>query len=535
MEYKTSDLKLTELQALAELTQEMVSEISIEPLLAKILQKSGEFIESSSGSIILFDPYEKSLFFAAVTGDDSQYILNEWGRDSKKRVPINGSISGKVFLTGKATIENSIESHFNAIDLATNNITSSVICVPLNVAGQSIGVMQFINKEDNTFVEYDLTLLGAFANICAISIRNAQYIEDLIAHMGLSPTVGGDESISDVISNLSRPARTEELSIMFADMRGFSRMSVVISDPQECLEKLNEYLAMVTEEVHLHGGVVNKIMGDGVLALFTRGEKEKDAVRCSFSIIKKFTALIKDWNEHVNVDLGFLDIGFGITTDRVTIGTLRGKYFRDYSVTGTPVNLASSFEKEARAGKRVLVDQKTYQAVKYIVKEMEGPLSYEFRKSGPLQGIFTQYFLKSLYDGPATKMFVSHQQADRDFIENVIVRQLNTFNIKTWYSPADIPPEEEKWPELIAQGLADSDWVIVVVSKHSVASEWVRMQVEAAIKENRFHRKIIPIQLDATAPSMINDWLASCKPIIATDISDLGQQIYCTINDRRKN
>ncbi len=136
-------------------------------------------------------------------------------------------------------------------------------------------------------------------------------------------------------------------------------------------------------------------------------------------------------------------------------------------------------------------------------------------------------------------MFLCHQTDDRNYIEPNIINSLKKCNINVWYSPYetqdDCGMDKENWSRLIREGLAVCEWAVVVVSKNSVKSPWVKREVEAMIEERRFNNKLIPVVIDESSPRELNSLLVNHTPIIARDVADIGKSIYYTIFDRRKS
>src|SRR5262249_11735634 len=140
---------------------------------------------------------------------------------------------------------------------------------------------------------------------------------------------------------------------------------------------------MLCELVLLNHGIVNKFTGGGMLAIFRHEAHEESAVRCAFGIVEHFAKLRRDWLENSNLKLSFLDVGIGIVTDSVMLGTIGGdRGFRDFTVIGTAVNLADYLQSQARNGKQILVDRLTYRAVMHLLDEVDGPEEFELKKTG---------------------------------------------------------------------------------------------------------------------------------------------------------
>jgi adenylate cyclase len=185
---------------------------------------------------------------------------------------------------------------------------------------------------------------------------------------------------------------------LFADMRGFTQLAQVLNDPQSVQTIVNEFLTLWAREILGFEGIVNKFMGDGIFAFFRGENAEERAVSATFSIIEKFLVLRDKWDESHNQDLAFVDIGIGIATDYVILGSVRSGGVRDFTAMGSAVNLATALEHAARGickecvrwwpdqgqnhRMRVLVDQNTYSEVKQLI---EPPCEYRFKLKKPDQ------------------------------------------------------------------------------------------------------------------------------------------------------
>ncbi len=272
-----------------------------------------------------------------------------------------------------------------------------MVCVPLTVGGDRLGVVQLLNKRSGNYTERDVLLLEHFAAHAAVAIRNARHFQDLLAHMGLYTSTARVRKTQDLLIELTAPAHQERMTILFADMRGFTQLTQVLRSPQTIQNLLNEFLTLLCEQVMRYGGIVNKFLGDGVLALFRDADTEARAVNCAFDILDAFFTLRDRWNRSHNEDLGFIDVGVGIATDEVIIGSIGSTKVKDFTAMGNAVNLAAAFEQAARRGKRILVDQNTLSAVQHIIADVEGPESFELKKPDQLIGhTYKTYHLKRL-------------------------------------------------------------------------------------------------------------------------------------------
>jgi len=518
-------LRKADYVALVECGKQLTAEINIDQLLQQILNTAGQLTDSPDGAVLLYDEERTGLYFAAAFGESAPMLMTKWGESSNQRVPVQGSKAGVVFSTGDALVVDSLEAdpeHYKGVDQQTRRKTDSMLCVPLTFANERIGVIQILNKRAGNYSQRDRLLLESFSGQASVAIRNARLFKDVLAHMGLYTS----HEVADLVSQLRKPAHQETLTVMFADMRGFTQLCQVLNNPQRIQHLLDEFVGMLSEQVTLHGGIVNKFLGDGILALFRQADSAKRAVKSAFAIMYRFNSLRDNWEDASSQELSFLDIGIGIVTGEVILGTIGSARVRDFTAIGTPVNLAAAFEANARGGKRILVNQIAYNAVKDIVADAVGPLVFELRKPDQTVGVkYKQFQLIRLKPDVPTRVFIIHNKRDREFVEKELTEALAKYGIETWYSQFDVLPGEN-YVEAIKAGLLKCDWVVVVVSKNSAASDWVAVEVRTAIGDPRLKTKIIPVILDDTDLSSISDQLRFLQWIDSREAESVAARLF---------
>ncbi len=132
----------------------------------------------------------------------------------------------------------------------------------------------------------------------------------------------------------------KEITILFSDIRNFTSLSESMA-PDKLLSLLNALLDPMTEEVLKHGGMMDKYIGDAIMALYNvpldQSEHEKAAARSALAMMHVL--------QRLNQELGIhLDIGIGIHTGEAVIGNVGSKNRFDYTAIGDSVNLASRLE-----------------------------------------------------------------------------------------------------------------------------------------------------------------------------------------------
>ena len=399
------ELSRDDLLALVENVRGLSSEIDYDDVAVAILTRAGVLTGSESGSVILYDAERDGLYFVAATGPRAQSVLAKFGEFGPDRVPVDSSKAGRVYTTGEPLIDRSVVAdadHFKGVDQHAEYRTESMICVPLAIAAKRIGVVQLLNKAQGDYTPRDLRLLEHFADHAAIAIRNARHIRDLLAHKGMLTSAARGRKTGDLLRELAADAKYEKMTVMFADMRGFARLSLALGHPKRIAKHLNEFLTMLATRVGHHDGLVNKFLGDGVMVLF-RGAtgNEERALRCAFDIIAAFSDMRTKWNSEGNEDLSFLDVGFGIATDDLIIGSIGGGLIKDFTALGNAVNLAAAFVQDARGGQRVLVDHNTYYAARDIVDEVDDPQTRDMSKTSQPMGVsYKRYHIRRLRPAP---------------------------------------------------------------------------------------------------------------------------------------
>ncbi|MBN1686705.1 MAG: adenylate/guanylate cyclase domain-containing protein [Spirochaetales bacterium] len=142
----------------------------------------------------------------------------------------------------------------------------------------------------------------------------------------------------------------EEMTILFSDIRSFTRLSESMS-PQENFNFLNSYLSRVGPEIRSHDGFIDKYIGDAIMALFPK--RPDDAVRAAIAIRHK----LLEYNGHRHSS-GYapIEVGIGLNTGRLMLGTIGEQERMDGSVISDAVNLCSRLESLSKVyGQTILI------------------------------------------------------------------------------------------------------------------------------------------------------------------------------------
>ncbi len=159
------------------------------------------------------------------------------------------------------------------------------------------------------------------------------------------------------------------VTILFVDIRNFTQISEKLS-PQEVSSILNEYFSIIEPIIGKYRGIVNKYIGDGVLAVFGEPIKNDyhalDAIKCGLEIIDSVSVLKKKLVLEGKPEIA---VGIGINTGEVFAGNIGTEERLEYTVIGDNVNLASRIESYNKILKtQFLISEYTYEYVKDSVE-----------------------------------------------------------------------------------------------------------------------------------------------------------------------
>jgi len=485
------DLSREDLLALVDLSSSLSAEVNISALLPRVLTEAARLTAATAASVILLDAPKRSLFIAEAIGPNASEILARWGKRGGERIPLEGSKAGHVFRTRESIVEAAIADdpdRYKGVDRVAGRATASMVCVPLVAAGESIGVVQLLNKSAGDFSDRDRSLLELFASVAATAIRNARLFDQLLAYMGYCSADAQAEGPLAVMAMLAEPARDELMTLLFADMRSFTHLCHVIARPDRVQSMLNEFLTLLTTCIHAEDGILNRFLGDGVMAMFRGDHGPERAVRCADAMARGFAALKEHWDTETSSSLEFVDIGVGIATDTVILGTLGTEHVPHYTAIGVGVNLAAHLCENARDGSRICIDRRTFMAAKHLVAEFSGPAKLAMRPatSGAAPQEYPYYVVRRLGSAGAALaaaqpsaprdggVFISYSYEDGAWL-TLLKKHLKPFvrqdHLRIWDDT--MLKAGQRWHDQIRVALANARAAIFLVTPDFVASDFI--------------------------------------------------------------
>ncbi|MCY7308018.1 MAG: response regulator [Rhodoferax sp.] len=189
-------------------------------------------------------------------------------------------------------------------------------------------------------------------------------------------------------SGFSLGGRRVSCTVMFSDIRSFTSL-VESQTPEETIELLNSYYALMFDAISGHGGVVNQMIGDGLMAIFGAPLPLADAPMAAVRAALDMQEMIEMFNvERVALDKEPIRIGVGIASGEVVAGYTGTQQRATYSCIGDTVNLAARLEAHTKvAGRGILLDGDTQAAlVERVPCEYIGEV--QFKGKGTAVAVF---------------------------------------------------------------------------------------------------------------------------------------------------
>ena len=309
-------------------------------LLQRILDLAFDLIPADSGVILLRDPHSTELVIQAM----------KQRKPGQGKVLVSETLLRQVTATKEGVLTSDAigDERFQASHSIIALGVRSAMAVPL-ISGDEVKGIMFLDSRERiaAFTTKDLEVLTAVATQASVALENSEYARALEVEAAqkaqlsrfLSPALV--EQAARGAIDIEKGGKLTELTILFSDIRGFTAMSEKMP-AQEVVAMMNEYFEVMVDVIFEHGGILDKFIGDAIMALFGTPVRRPDdatrAVRCAVAMQHK----IVDFNE-VRIAEGKAPIraGIGLHTGSVVVGNLGSSKALSYTAIGDGVNLAS--------------------------------------------------------------------------------------------------------------------------------------------------------------------------------------------------
>ncbi|KAJ3279672.1 hypothetical protein HK104_001256 [Borealophlyctis nickersoniae] len=336
----------------------------INQLLAKSLDLMFEILPVDRGVVLLVD---KNTGILA-----THYVKLRAGKANEEReILLSSTILRKVYYSRKCLITSDAcedPTLGKAASVKYGQIRS-VICVPLIAHKQVHGILHLDSRERiNSFSNKDLSLVKAVSNQTAMAIENSILIKEVETKARITEQLSRFLPPHLVQRMTTKPdiirkgGRLTTGTIIFADIRGFTNLSEKCG-PGEVVNLLNDYFERLVKIVFKYDGVVDKYIGDALMAAFGTLEHETDSEFRAVAAALEFVKAIDDMNlMRLRESKEPIAIGIGVNTGELLAGFIGSQQRLEYTCIGDTVNTSSRICSMASVN-QVLISESTYERV----------------------------------------------------------------------------------------------------------------------------------------------------------------------------
>ena len=297
---------------------------------------------------------------AAVWLTSGRYASKSRAGDHVVEVPRTIIDQALVSTTGLLTNNALLDERFDRSKSVMIRGIKSVMAVPLRTRSGTIGILYVESVSMSAaFTDEDLPLLDSIAAQASILLDNAALVaqvqKEVETRASLSRFLSA-AAVEEVLSGrmkVNMAGQNAEVTVLFADIRGFTTMSGQMP-PEEIVRFLNAFFGEAVDAVEKNGGVVDKFIGDCVMALWGSVDQREDGARKAIAAALE----IVQRAGKITVKGIPLEVGVGINTGPAVVGAIGAARRLDYTAIGATVNLAARLCGIAQTG-QVLVTSDT--------------------------------------------------------------------------------------------------------------------------------------------------------------------------------
>jgi class 3 adenylate cyclase len=178
-------------------------------------------------------------------------------------------------------------------------------------------------------------------------------------------------------------------SAMFTDIRSFTTLAES-QDPEDTIDLLNQYYALMFDAISGNGGTINQMLGDGIMAIFGAPTPQDDHAARAVHAALEMVDLIEAFNQQQALqNKSQIKIGIGIASGKMVAGYAGTQQRATYTCVGDTVNLAARIEDYTKqAGKPILIDKFTREGLPAQIRVEEiGEITFKGKQQAV--GVFS--------------------------------------------------------------------------------------------------------------------------------------------------
>ena len=349
--------EVLDLATVMKASQVIAGEMMLDKLLAKLMKILIENAGAQKGFLILEQAGKLLIEAEGAAQEDSITVLQSIPIEpvevcgSTPLLPL--AIINYVVRTKESVVLNDAtrEGQFTKDSYITQNQPKSILCVPLINQDKLISIVYLENNlAAGAFTPDRLEVIRLLSAQAAIAIANAKLYSEV--KESESKLTQFNEAFSrfvprqflqflekeSIVDVKLGDSVQKEMSVLFSDIRDFTTLSESMT-PEDNFKFINAYLSRMEPAIVAHQGFIDKYIGDAIMALFS-GSAD-DAVQAGIAMLHR----LAEYNQH-RANSGYvpIQIGIGINTGSLMLGTVGGQNRMDSTVISDAVNLASRLE-----------------------------------------------------------------------------------------------------------------------------------------------------------------------------------------------
>ncbi|MCA9969368.1 MAG: GAF domain-containing protein [Anaerolineales bacterium] len=290
--YQEVQKRVAELTSLHAISQVVTSSLNLQTTLAMITGRTTRLLDVAAASLVLHDPQRGDLWFAAASGEAADFVRG-------RRLPLGHGVIGWVVENGQPLLVADAQQdtrHYADFDAASGFTARTLLCVPLQYKGRTIGAIEALNKAGGQFDDSDQRLLTLLAGPAAVAIENARLYEQ--AQQEIQERMRAEAALAAERESLAQrvAARTADLSAANAELAKAARLK-------------DEFLASMSHELRTPLHTVLGVSEALLEAVY--GEMNADQRRALHMIEdsgRHLLALISDILDLSKIEAGKLDL-----------------------------------------------------------------------------------------------------------------------------------------------------------------------------------------------------------------------------------
>ncbi len=345
-----------------ELAKAVGSELDLDKLLPKILDKAFELVGADRGVLLLMDSSGELV---------PSYVKSGEGKNDGDDIVLSKTVTAEVIQKKAAVLSSdaTLDERFSGAHSIIMQGIRSTMTVPLLHSDEILGLMHLDSQiASNAFTDKDLQICIGMASQAAVAIQNARLAQRIeveaqtraqISRL-IPPSVVEQVVAGELV--IEKGGRLSEITMLYSDIRGFTAMSDG-APPEEVVNTLNEYFEVMVEVLFRHKGTLDKFVGDEIIGLFgaplDMADHEYISVCCAIDMLRSLTEFNRTRQAENQPPI---HIGIGVNTGKVITGAIGSTKALQYTAIGDAMNVASRLVSLAKPGE-IIISELTYSRV----------------------------------------------------------------------------------------------------------------------------------------------------------------------------